>query len=29
VEDAQLEGRVHDRSEALRLVKQQFPVGSE
>jgi len=29
VEDAQLEGRIHDRPEALRLVKQQFPVGSE
>ena len=26
VEDAQLEGRVHDRTEALRLVNEQFPV---
>jgi tRNA nucleotidyltransferase/poly(A) polymerase len=25
VEDAQLEGRIHDRAEALRLVAQQFP----
>jgi len=27
VEDAQLEGRLHDRTEALRLVKEQFPVN--
>src|SRR5208283_3816884 len=27
VEDAQLEGRVHDHAEALRLVKEQFPVN--
>jgi tRNA nucleotidyltransferase/poly(A) polymerase len=26
VEDAQLEGRVHDRTEALQLVNEQFPV---
>jgi poly(A) polymerase len=26
VEDAQLEGRIHDHPEALRLVKEQFPV---
>jgi len=26
VEDAQLEGRVHNRTEALRLVEEQFPV---
>ena len=29
VEDAQLEGRVHDHAEALRLVKQHFPVNSK
>ena len=27
VEDAQLEGRIHDRPEALRLVNEQFPVN--
>lgn len=27
VEDAQLDGRIHDRSEALRLVNQQFPIA--
>ncbi len=26
VEDAQLEGRIHDRHDALRLVKEQFPI---
>ena len=27
VEDAQLEGRIHNRAEALRLVEEQFPVN--
>jgi poly(A) polymerase len=27
VEDAQLEGRIHNHAEALRLVKEQFPVN--
>jgi poly(A) polymerase len=26
VEDAQLEGRIHDRAEALRLIEEQFPI---
>jgi hypothetical protein len=27
VEDAQLEGRIHNRAEALRLIEEQFPVN--
>jgi poly(A) polymerase len=29
VEDAQLEGRIHDHAEALRLVREQFPVTEQ
>lgn len=29
VEDAQLEGRLHDRTEALRLIEEQFPVNRQ
>jgi poly(A) polymerase len=29
VEDAQLEGRIHNHAEALRLVEEQFPVNRQ
>jgi len=29
VEDAQLEGRLHTRDEALRLIEEQFPLAAE
>jgi len=27
VEEAQLEGRIHNRCDALQLIKEQFPTG--